>query len=147
MSGLPKPIEALDHLCSEGDLNLSPHRRAWADGNLAAETQRMLDDDAKYFLHQSLSTPCLNALKSCQGAWIEDVEGRRYLDFHGNNVHQVGFGHPQVIAANKEQLDTLSFCTRRYTCEPAIALAKELSEIAPGDLNRVLFAPGGSSAV
>src|SRR6266540_4369805 len=132
---------------SEGDLNLSPHRRAWADGNLAAETQRMLDDDAKYFLHQSLSTPCLNALKSCQGAWIEDVQSRRYLDFHGNNVHQVGFRHPRVIAAIKEQLDTLAFCPRRYTCAPAIALAKRLVELAPGNLKRVLFAPGGTSAV
>ena len=111
------------------------------------ETQRLLDEDARYFLHQSLSTPCLNALQSCQGAWIEDVEGRRYLDFHGNNVHQVGFGHPRVIAAIKQQIDTLSFCTRRYTCEPAIALARKLAELAPGDLQRVLFAPGGTSAI
>ena len=107
----------------------------------------MLDEDTGYFLHQSLSTPCLNALKSCQGAWIQDVEGRRYLDFHGNNVHQVGFGHPRVIAAIKEQLDELSFCTRRYTCETTVALAKKLTELAPGDLNRVLFAPGGTSAI
>ena len=107
----------------------------------------MLDEDTGYFLHQSLSTPCLNALKSCQGAWIQDVEGRRYLDFHGNNVHQVGFGHPRVIAAVKEQLDELSFCTRRYTCETTVALAKKLTELAPGDLNRVLFAPGGTSAI
>jgi 4-aminobutyrate aminotransferase len=141
------PVPHLDRLRSEGDLNLSPHLRAWESESISPDTQRLLDADAAYFLHQSLSTPCLNALRSCQGAWIEDVEGRRYLDFHGNTVHQVGFGHPRVIAAVKEQLDTLSFCTRRYTCEPAIALAKKLSEITPGDLNRVLFAPGGTSAV
>jgi len=141
------PDPNLDRLRSEGDLNLSPYRRAWTAENIAAATQRLLDEDARYFLHQSLSTPCLNALKSCRDAWIEDVEGRRHLDFHGNNVHQVGFGHSRVIAAIKEQLDILSFCTRRYTCEPAIALAKKLSELAPGDLNRVLFAPGGTTAV
>jgi len=62
-------------------------------------------------------------------------------------VHQVGFGHPRVIAAIKEQLDELSFCTRRYTCETAVALAKKLTALAPGDLNRVLFAPGGTSAI
>ena len=107
------PVPHLDHLRSEGDLNLSPHRRAWESESISPDTQRLLDADAAYFLHQSLSTPCLNALRSCQGAWIEDVEGRRYLDFHGNNVHQVGFGHPRVIAAIKDQLDTLSFCTRR----------------------------------
>ena len=141
------PDPNLDRLRFEGDLNLSPYRRAWTAENIAAATQRLLDEDARYFLHQSLSTPCLNALKSCRDAWIEDVEGRRHLDFHGNNVHQVGFGHSRVIAAIKEQLDILSFCTRRYTCEPAIALAKKLSELAPGDLNRVLFAPGGTTAV
>ena len=118
MNDSPKPARDLDPFRSEGDLNLSPRRRAWAAENISPATQRMLAEDARYFLHQSLSTPCLNALGSCQGAWIKDVEGRRYLDFHGNNVHQVGFGHPRVIAAIKEQLDTLSFCTRRYTCEP-----------------------------
>src|SRR5213593_494024 len=141
------PVRNLDRLRSEGDLNLSPHRRAWAAENISAATRRLLEEDARYFLHQSLSTPCLNALKSCRDAWIEDVEARRYLDFHGNNVHQVGFSHPRVIAAIKDQLDTLSFCTRRYTCEPAIALAKKLTELAPGKLNRVLFAPGGTTAV
>jgi len=142
-----KSAQNLDRLRSEGDLNLSSHRRAWAGENISPATQRTLDEDAGYFLHQSLSTPCLNALKSCQGAWIQDVEGRRYLDFHGNNVHQVGFGHPRVIAAIKEQLDELSFCTRRYTCETTVALAKKLTALAPGDLNRVLFAPGGTSAI
>ena len=139
--------ERLDQLKSEGDLNLSSERAAWADRHLSSETKRVLAEDAEHFLHQSLSTPCLNVLKSAQGAWLEDLEGRRYLDFHGNNVHQVGFGHPHVIAAIKHQLEQLSFCTRRYTCEPAIRLAAKLAELAPGDLNRVLFAPGGTSAI
>ncbi len=38
-------------------------------------------------------------------------------------------------------------CTRHYTCTPAIELAKRLGKIAPGDLQRVLFAPGGTSAI
>jgi len=139
--------DPLDGLKSEGDLNLSAHRAAWADSQLSAETKGMLDADARYFLPQSLSTPCLNVLKSARGAWIEDLQGRRYLDFHGNNVHQVGFSHPRVVAAIKSQLDELTFCTRRYTCEPAIRLAAKLAEVAPGDLKRVLFAPGGTSAI
>jgi 4-aminobutyrate aminotransferase len=86
-------------------------------------------------------------LQNCEGPWIEDAQGRRSLDFHGNNVHQVGFGHPKVIAAVTRQMASLSFCTRRYTNAPAIALAKKLAQLAPGDLNRVLFAPGGTSAI
>ena len=41
----------------------------------------------------------------------------------------------------------LSFSTRRYTNLPAIRLAKKLAGIAPGRLNKVLFTPGGTSAV
>lgn len=132
---------------SEGDVNRSPHRQDWESGQLNATTRALLAEDARWFLHQSLSTPCLNVLAKAEGACLEDVEGRRYLDFHGNNVHQVGFGHPRVIAAIKDQLDQLSFCPRRYTNVPAIELARRLATLAPGDLNRVLFAPGGTTAI
>ncbi len=138
---------ALDALRSEGDLNLSPRRRAWARDHLDAETQKLVDDDAALFLHQSLSSPCLNVLKRCSGATLTDRQDRELLDFHGNNVHQVGFGHPRILEAITRQLQELSFCPRRYTCEPAIELARELTRLAPGRLKRVLFAPGGTSAM
>ncbi len=144
---LPPPTKDLDAFRSEGDLNLSPRRRAWASEHIGPEANELLEEDAKWFLHQSLSTPCLNALRHAEGAWIEDVEGRRYLDFHGNCAHQVGFAHPKVIAAVKKQLDELCFCPRRYTCEPAIKLAAKLTQLAPGNLKRVSFAPGGTSAI
>jgi 4-aminobutyrate aminotransferase len=143
----PLTQETLNSLRSEGDINLSPRRKAWSREHIGTEAEAVLVEDSRYFLHQSLSTPCLNVLESAQGAWIQDIEGRRYLDFHGNNVHQVGFSHPRVIDAIKHQLDSLSFCTRRYTCDPAVELARRLTELAPGDLNRVLFAPGGTSAI
>ncbi len=137
----------LDRFKSEGDLNISPARELWSRAAIGPETRGLLEDDAAVFLHQSLSTPCLNVLRGAQGGWIEDWEGRRLLDFHGNNVHQVGFAHPRVIEAITDQLRQLSFCTRRYTNVPAIRLAQKLVALAPGDLSRVLFAPGGTSAV
>jgi len=132
---------------SEGDINISPQRTEWQDKHLDARTQALLKEDERYFLKQSLSTPCLNVMQSCEGIYIEDLQGRRYMDFHGNNVHQVGFANPDVIAAIKDQLDELSFCTRRYTNRVAVALARKLTEIAPGDLNKVLFCPGGAEAM
>jgi 4-aminobutyrate aminotransferase len=132
---------------SEGDVNLSPRRSAWAERHLDADTAAMLDEDARYFLHQSLSTPCLNALQASRGIYLEDVQGREIMDFHGNSVHQVGHGHPRVIEAIKAQLEQLPFCPRRYTNRVAIDLAKRLVELAPGDLDKVLFAPGGTSAI
>lgn len=132
---------------SEGDINISVRRDRWQASALDVGTRALLEEDARYFLHQSLSTPCLNALRRCEGIYIEDLQGRRYMDFHGNSVHQVGFGNPTVVAAIKAQLDDLSFCTRRYTNRVAVDLAKKLVEVAPGDLNKVLFCPGGTGAV
>ena len=134
-------------LNSEGDVNLGPGRVGWQDRALDAETRRVLGEDTRYFLRQSLSTPCLNVLNSCDGSGMEDLEGRHYLDFHGNAVHQVGYRNPRVIEAVKKQLETMPFCPRRYTNLPAIALARKLTELAPGDLNKVLFCPGGTGAV
>ena len=132
---------------AEGDINISPLRTKWQDQHIDAATRNLLKEDERYFLKQSLSTPCLNALKSCDGVFIEDLQGRRYMDFHGNNVHQVGFANPEVIDAIKKQLDTLSFCTRRYTNQVAVDLAKKLAKLAPGDLNKTLFCPGGAEAI
>lgn len=132
---------------TEGDINVSPLRKRWQNSHVNGPTHELLHRDGEAFLHQTLSTPCLNALKSAQGAWIEDIEGRRYLDFHGNMVHQIGYVHPVVIAAIKEQLDLLPFCPRRYTNDKAVQLAEALGKIAPGELSKVLFAPGGSAAI
>jgi len=131
---------------TEGDVNASPNRARWAEG-LSGATRDILDQDARYFLHQSLSTPCLDALVKCEGSVLTDADGREYLDFHGNSVHQVGFSNPDVLDAVRAQLETLSFCPRRFTNLPAVELAKKLAELAPGPLGKTLFAPGGTLAV
>jgi 4-aminobutyrate aminotransferase len=132
---------------SEGDSNLGPHRRAWAERNVDASARALVDEDARYFLHQSLSTPCLTAIRRAEGVYLEDVSGRRYLDFHGNNVHHIGHAHPRLVEALKRQLDDLVFSPRRFTNAPAVELARKLASMAPGDLGRVLFAPGGTDAL
>lgn len=132
---------------SEGDVNLSSARTAWQDEHLDESTRALLEEDARFFLHQSLSSPCLNVLSACEGSFLVDAQGRRYLDFHGNNVHHVGFGNPKVKAAVVEAMDELPFCTRRYTNRHAIALARKLATISPGNLDKCLFAPGGAEAI
>ncbi len=131
----------------EGDSNLSPRRRVWTEQHLDPETRALLEADGRHFLHQSLSSPCLDVVAKAEGIWIEDVAGRRYMDFHGNSAHHIGYGHARLIAAVKNQLDALPFAPRRFTSQPAIALAAKLGEIAPGSLAKVLFAPSGSDAI
>jgi ABC-type spermidine/putrescine transport system permease subunit II len=132
---------------SEGDTNLSDLRAQWSARAHDDATRTALAEDARHFLHQSVSTPCLNAIAKAEGIWIEDVAGRRYMDFHGNNVHHIGYGHPRLKKAIADQMDALPFAPRRYANEPATALARKLGEIAPGDLSKVLFTTGGSDAV
>ena len=132
---------------AEGDGNLSPARRAWAARHLDDDTRAILAEDERWFLRQSLSTPCLNVAERAEGSWLTDRQGGRILDFHGNSVHQVGYGHPKVVAAIKAQLDALPFCPRRYTNGTAIELARRLAELAPGTLGKVLLAPSGAAAI
>jgi 4-aminobutyrate aminotransferase len=132
---------------SEGDVNFSERRRRWSSANIDAPTRQLLEADARLFLHQSVSTPCLTAIKRAEGIWIEDTQGRRYMDFHGNSVHHIGYGHPRLKAAISAQMDELSFAPRRFTCEPAVELAEKLAEITPQGLAKVLFTTGGSDAI
>ncbi len=134
-------------LASEGDVNLSPLRRIWEADHVYGATRELLDADSEHFLHQSLSTPCFNALAECEGIWLIDAAGRRIMDFHGNSVHQVGYRHPHVIAAVKRALDTLPFSPRRYTNAAAVELAAKLAALAPKPLSKLLFAPGGALAI
>ena len=135
---------------SEGDVNRSPQRSQWQAQHLDDTTRTLLARDSAAFLHQSVSTPCLSAIAKAEGIWIEDTAGRRYMDFHGNNVHHVGYAHPHVVAAIKQQLDALSFAPRRFASERAVELAEALGArfaALTGHAGKVLFTTGGSDAV
>lgn len=143
----PSPTGGDDWRLAEGDVNLSPHREIWHRDHLGAAERELLDRDANVFMHQALSTPCLAPIKACQGSYLVDEQDRQVLDFHGNSAHQVGYQHPRVIEAVEQQLKSLPFCPRRFTNRLAVELAERLAELAPGQLNKVLFAPGGTSAI
>jgi 4-aminobutyrate aminotransferase len=134
------------HDRSEGDINSTEARKTYRTG-LSRETLEILEADDRCFLHQSLSTPCLDVLKGVEGIYLQTVDGRRLMDFHGNYCHNIGYGHPALIQNLQEQLAGFSFNPRRFTNAPATALASALAAEAPGDLNRVLFAPGGALAI
>ena len=45
--------------------------------NLSTKAKKWFDEDHKYFLHQSLSTPVLNVISSAHGIYIEDLNGKQ----------------------------------------------------------------------
>ncbi|WP_170325558.1 (R)-1-hydroxy-2-aminoethylphosphonate ammonia-lyase [Ruegeria arenilitoris] len=131
---------------TEGESNTSEARKAWLKKSIGPKSSPLLKRDADVFLHQSLSSPCVSTIAKAEGIWIEDLDGRRYMDFHGNSVHHIGYGHPRLVQAIKDQLDDLPFAPRRFTNDPAVELAEKLVAITPGDLGKVLFTTGGSDA-
>lgn len=132
----------------QGDVNQSPYREKYMEKNFSPETIKWHEEDKKYFLQQALSTPVLNMLGKTEGIYIYDLEGKKYIDMHGNGVHNAGFSNPDVLEALKKQIDDkLCFTPRRFSNIPAIQLAKKLTEIAPQELDKCLFCPGGAEAI
>ncbi|WP_010136482.1 (R)-1-hydroxy-2-aminoethylphosphonate ammonia-lyase [Ochrovirga pacifica] len=116
--------------------------------SVSSQAQNLLDRDAASFYHQSLSTPVFNVVSKAEGAYLYDENGTKYLDFHGNGVHTIGYNNPKIYEAIQKQFQNqLSFSPRRFTNEPAVALAEKLINISPQGLEKVLFCPGGSQAV
>ena len=84
-----------------------------------------------------------------RGAWLEDVDGKRYLD--GNSswyTAALGHGHPRLVRALVEQAQTLAHCSLAGTThEPAARLAAELCAIAPPGMTRVFYTDNGSTSI
>ncbi|MEZ8720380.1 aspartate aminotransferase family protein [Vibrio pomeroyi] len=142
-----EPVLKATHFRSEGDVNTTLAREKWNESLNDDATQAMLKRDSDVFLHQAMSTPCLDTLEAAEGIYIQDATGKKYMDFHGNNVHQLGYGHPHIINKVTQQMASLPFSPRRFTNETAVQCAEKLTQICGGDLNRVLFAPGGTSVI
>lgn len=129
------------------DINLVSKHKLWNNQHADEKTLGLLEKDTRYFIPQSLSTQCLDVLRRAEGASLESVSGKRYIDFHGNYVHQVGYAHPRIIENVVKQLQKLPFSPEQYTNKPAIKFAKKLASLAPSNLNRILFTTTGSSAI
>lgn len=88
-----------------------------------------------------------------KGAWLEDINGRKYLDGNASwYVAVLGHGHPRLLRALETQARTLAHCALAgITHEPAARLAEELVAVAPRDgrhhLTRVFYVDDGSTAV
>ena len=85
-----------------------------------------------------------------QGCHLWDAEGRQYLDAVGGLwCTNIGLGRREMAEAIAAQAERLAFSNTfvDMTNEPTALLAAKIAELAPGDLNRVHFTTGGSTAV
>ena len=84
-----------------------------------------------------------------EGVWLEDYDGKRYLDAVSSWwVNLFGHANPRINAAVHAQLERLEHVILAgFTHEPVIALSEALTAIAPAGLTRCFYADNGSSAV
>lgn len=108
------------------------------DATLLARRQQALGRNAPLFYDRPL-----HAVKG-QGVWLEDAQGRRYLDVY-NNVPTVGHCHPHVVEAIARQAATLNIHSR-YLHENAVLYAERLTATLGPDLSAVMFTCTGTEA-
>ncbi|MGM9971749.1 MAG: aspartate aminotransferase family protein [Anaeroplasmataceae bacterium] len=89
-------------------------------------------------------------INRAEGAIIEDVDGNRFLDFIGGvGVLNIGYSHPEVIEAVKDQAEKYFHCMfNTATHEGYVKLAEKLCEIVPvkGEFKKAFFANSGAEA-
>src|SRR5690348_14203227 len=84
---------------------------------------------------------------SGQGSEVEDVTGKRWLDFNsGQMCAALGHNHPTVAAAIKQACDTLIHAHSSYFNVQEIQLAERLARVMPPGLEKSLFLQSGSDA-
>jgi taurine--2-oxoglutarate transaminase len=115
----------------------------------SAEGQRVLEDDRGHVIHswsvQSALKPL--AVAGGEGRYFWDYDGKRYLDFASQLVNlSLGHQHPRLVAAIKEQAERLCTIAPGMANDKRGELARLLSEVMPGDLNRTFFTNGGAEA-
>ena len=82
-----------------------------------------------------------------EGCWIEDADGKRYLDLYGGfAVAAIGYGHPKVVAAIRDQAGRLMHCPSAHPSRVRAAFLEALASIAPPGLDRFLPAMSGAMA-
>ncbi|NBV75922.1 MAG: adenosylmethionine--8-amino-7-oxononanoate transaminase, partial [Methylococcaceae bacterium] len=88
-------------------------------------------------------------IKTGQGVWLEDFEGKRYLDAISSWwVNLFGHCNPRINAALQQQLVTLEHVILGgFSHQPAIELAERLLALSPTGLDKCFYADNGSSAV
>ncbi|KAA3452120.1 aspartate aminotransferase family protein [Mesorhizobium sp. SARCC-RB16n] len=118
-----------------------------ANSLIELDRAHLIHPVSSYRGHEALG---VRVLKSAKGATVTDASGKQLVDgFAGLWCVNAGYGHDSIIEAAARQMRELPYATAYFDLgsEPAIRLASELAERAPGDLNHVYFTLGGSDAV
>ncbi|MBA7655936.1 Acetylornithine aminotransferase [subsurface metagenome] len=105
------------------------------------KTKQLIENEKKYLM-QTYTQPDM-VLDKGEGLKVWDLEGKLYYDFIGGiAVNALGYCHPKVVEAIKNQAEKLIHCSNLYYSEPQIILAQMLVELSCGD--KVFFGNSGA---
>ena len=110
--------------------------------NSATEAAIALDD--RYAAHNYSPLPVVAA--GAEGAWITDIEGRRYLDcLAAYSALNFGHSHPELLATARDQLERLTLISRAFHHDELGPFAAELAALVGKEM--VLPMNTGAEAV
>lgn len=109
-----------------------------------SESERLIAEAEAHTAHNYLPLPVVIA--AGEGAWVTDVDGRRYLDcLAGYSALNFGHGHPVILAAARDQLDRLTLTSRAFHHDQMGPFVAGLARLAGKDM--VLPMNSGAEAV
>jgi taurine--2-oxoglutarate transaminase len=111
--------------------------------------QRVVEDARRFVLHPWSVQDAISLIPvaGAEGRYFWDFDGKRYLDFASQLVNvSIGYQHPKVVAAIKEQAEKLCTIGPPMATEPRSTLGRMLAEVTPGDLSMSFFSNGGAEA-
>ncbi len=96
-------------------------------------SQQFMEMEHKYGAHNY--HPLEVVISKAEGIWVEDPEGRRYMDMLSaySAVNQ-GHRHPRIIKALKDQADVLTLTSRAFFNDRLPLFAKKMSELTGKDM-------------
>jgi len=108
------------------------------------DSRRIIELTERFSAHNY--GPLEVVLRSGEGSWVEDVDGKRYLDLL-SAYGAINFGHknPRIVKAAHEQLEKLTLVSRAFFAENFAYLCQELAEFCGKD--KVLLMNSGAEAV
>src|SRR6058998_1337203 len=110
----------------------------------SSASQAVMDLERDYLLQNYARYPLV--LRRGKGAYVYDLDGKRYLDFiAGIGVNALGHAHPRIVKLIRQQAALLIHCSNLYYHEYQGALAKKLAEVS--GLQRTFFCNSGTEAM
>ncbi len=106
-----------------------------------------INNNSKYLMLGGGTRPAPILVKG-KGCWVEDIEGKRYLDCTSQSwALYLGHANDEINKIVYEQSQILTHVHQGFDNPSRFAMAKKLAELAPGKLNRVSFTVGGGLAI